>query len=58
MAFSTRDEQDAIDYLTLDSPKTPKVLIADAEAAVTSAAITTNDLDKMAISHVAEIGVM
>ena len=40
MAFSTRDEQDAIDYLTLDSPKTPKVLIADTEAAVTSTAIT------------------
>ena len=41
MAFSSSKEEDAIDYLTLDLPKTPKVLIADAKPTITTSAITT-----------------
>ena len=40
MAFSSDVEKIAVDYLMLDLPRTPKVLIADAEAGMSPAAIT------------------
>jgi hypothetical protein len=36
MAFSTAAEEDAINYLIRDSPKIQKVVIANAEAAITT----------------------
>ena len=40
MGFSSDAEDDALGYLTIDSPKTPKVLIADAEAGESKITIT------------------
>ena len=40
MAFSSDAQDDAVDYLALDSPKTPRVLIADVESGESNTTIT------------------